>query len=129
MTTLLKSLLLTLCCFAGVAAHAAGPPDTQWTYKTINDKALKMDVLLPEGYASDEKSFPAIVFYHGGGWTNFSSLMRCPIASGGGDLCSCVSGSTTTWSWTSKPNSDYSVRDTRKRVLDGAIDPPPTASA
>ncbi len=68
MKTLLKSLLLTLCCFAGVAAHASGTPDTQWTYKTINGKALKMDVFLPEGYSSDEKSFPAIVFYHGGSW-------------------------------------------------------------
>ena len=69
MKTLLKSFLLTLFCLAGVAAHAAGTPDTQWTYKTINGKALKMDVFLPEGYASAEKSFPAIVFYHGGGWS------------------------------------------------------------
>ena len=42
--------------------------DTQWTYKTVNGKALKMDVFLPESYATGKKSFPTIVFFHGGGW-------------------------------------------------------------
>lgn len=61
-------MLLTLCCFAGVAAQASGTPDTQWTYKTIKGKDFKMDVFLPEGYASDDLSYPAIIFYHGGSW-------------------------------------------------------------
>ena len=66
MKPLLSSLLLTLCCFAGVAARAAGTPDTQWTYKTINGKALEMDVSLPEGYDL-QKAGNASEFYVGKG--------------------------------------------------------------
>jgi acetyl esterase len=42
-------------------------PDTFWTYKTIDGKALKMSVFLPEGYG-EGKSFPTFVVFHGGSW-------------------------------------------------------------
>lgn len=61
-------VLLTLCFFAGMEAHAEDTPETQWTYKTIRGKELKMDVFLPEGYTSGDHRYPAILFFHGGSW-------------------------------------------------------------
>ena len=42
-------------------------PDTHWTYKNVNGRELRMDVFLPEGYASGE-NFPVFVVFHGGSW-------------------------------------------------------------
>ena len=53
-----KKLTTSFVLFSALVAFGAGTPDTQWTYKTINGKALEMDVFLPEGHASAEKSFP-----------------------------------------------------------------------
>jgi len=39
-----------------------------YVYKTIGDRKLKLYVLSPEGHAATDK-LPAVVFYHGGGWT------------------------------------------------------------
>ena len=69
MNVLFKAVLLIILCFTGMESHANDTPHTQWTYKTINNKALKMDVFLPENYSSSEKSYPVIVFFHGGGWS------------------------------------------------------------
>ena len=42
-------------------------PDSQWTYKIVDGKELKMDVFLPEGYDA-EAQFPVFVVFHGGSW-------------------------------------------------------------
>ena len=67
MKLLLSSLSLMQ--FVLVGSAAAVTPDTQWTYKTIDGQALKMDVFLPVGHASEERRFPAILFFHGGSWS------------------------------------------------------------
>lgn len=53
-------------------------PDTQWIYKTIPDKDLKMDVFLPMGYANAEGNFPTIVIFHGGSWTEGETNWHWP---------------------------------------------------
>lgn len=61
-----------------VGVRSAEVPDVRWTYKTIDNKELKMDVFLPEGYESAEKTFPAIVIYHGGSWRQGTPDMHYP---------------------------------------------------
>lgn len=56
------------CILSGVSASEnQHVPDTQWTYKIVDGKALKMDVFLPEGYDSND-DFPVFVVFHGGSW-------------------------------------------------------------
>jgi acetyl esterase/lipase len=64
-----KVTIVLLSCVFGVASvcRAQCDPDTQWTYKTVNGKELRMDVFLPEDYASG-KAFPVFVVFHGGSW-------------------------------------------------------------
>ncbi|MGB0993754.1 MAG: alpha/beta hydrolase [Akkermansiaceae bacterium] len=50
------------------AAAKKGTFDTQWTYKTVNGKQLKLDVFLPEGYKESKKPHPVFAVYHGGSW-------------------------------------------------------------
>lgn len=45
----------------------ASEPDAFWTYKTIDDKELRMHVFLPKGY-EEGTNFPAFVIIHGGSW-------------------------------------------------------------
>jgi acetyl esterase len=61
------------------ALHSFGgeKPDTTWTYKTVEGKALKMDVFLPEGYESGS-SFPTLVYFHGGSWREGTPSMQYP---------------------------------------------------
>ena len=53
-------------------------PDTYWTYKTIDDKDLKLSVFLPEGYAESDTPFPTFVVYHGGSWRVGTPDMHYP---------------------------------------------------
>ena len=53
-------------------------PDTQWTYKSISDKDLKMDVFLPAGYQDAEVSYPVMVIFHGGSWTVGETNLHWP---------------------------------------------------
>lgn len=53
-------------------------PDTQWIYKSISGKDLKMDVFLPMGFAKAEKKFPTIVIFHGGSWAEGESNWHWP---------------------------------------------------
>ena len=64
------------------AVWALGPnsrePDTQWVYKTVSGKDLKMDVFLPVDYSSEGKRFPSIVIFHGGSWAEGESNWHWP---------------------------------------------------
>ena len=53
-------------------------PDTQWTYKSISGKDLKMDVFLPVGYQEAEVSYPVMVIFHGGSWTVGETNLHWP---------------------------------------------------
>ena len=53
-------------------------PDTQWIYKTVPGKDLKMDVFLPSDYSSEGKRFPSIVIFHGGSWAEGESNWHWP---------------------------------------------------
>jgi len=53
-------------------------PDTQWTYKSISGKDLKMDVFLPAGYQDAEVSYPVMVIFHGGSWTVGETNLHWP---------------------------------------------------
>jgi acetyl esterase/lipase len=67
----LSSLLLgMLFCLTNVA-HAAPPVGKATVYKTIGDRALKLYVTQSADAKSGD-SRPAIVFFHGGGWTGGS---------------------------------------------------------
>lgn len=56
-------------CFA--LSHGAEPPEPtapeQQVYKTVDGRELKVDVFRPAGPAP-ARGFPAIAFFHGGGW-------------------------------------------------------------
>ena len=64
------------------AVWALGPnsrePDTQWVYKTVSGKDLKMDVFLPSDYSYEGKRFPCIVIFHGGSWAEGESNWHWP---------------------------------------------------
>ena len=53
-------------------------PDTQWVYKTVSGKDLKMDVFLPAGYQDAEVSYPVMVIFHGGSWTVGETNLHWP---------------------------------------------------
>jgi len=53
-------------------------PDTQWVYKTVSGKDLKMDVFLPSDYSSEGKLFPTMVIFHGGSWAEGESNWHWP---------------------------------------------------
>lgn len=57
---------------------AAPEPDARWTYKTIDGKELVLDVFTPAGYAESDKTFPAIVYFHGGSWREGSPSGHYP---------------------------------------------------
>ena len=44
-------------------------PDTNVTYKTVNDVELKIHIFYPQNHQVSDKR-PAIVFFFGGGWVN-----------------------------------------------------------
>jgi acetyl esterase len=75
-------LLLLPVFFLSMGVWALPPnsrqPDTQWIYKTIPGKELKMDVFLPTGYAEAEEKFPTIVIFHGGSWAAGESNWHWP---------------------------------------------------
>jgi acetyl esterase len=62
--------------------------DTQWAYKTVDDRDLKMDVFFPDGYDQDIPSaggvpegrggFPVFVVFHGGSWRTGTPDMHYP---------------------------------------------------
>ena len=45
------------------------PGSTEWIFKQVDGKNLKMSVFLPDNYTDSEKTFPCIVIFHGGSWT------------------------------------------------------------
>lgn len=68
---MLKKLFTSLAIFAityGSLYAGEQAPDKTVIYKKIGDIELRLDVFLPEGHASTDQR-PAIVFFHGGGWT------------------------------------------------------------
>jgi acetyl esterase/lipase len=58
-------LLLSIALGPAVAADPVGTPHV---YKTVDGRELKLYVTTPEGWKPTDCR-PAIVFYHGGGWT------------------------------------------------------------
>jgi acetyl esterase len=68
---LLSVISHSLLLFAAMnaAAKDENKPDTQWVYKTVDGKDLKLDVFLPDGYEKSNRSYPVFVVYHGGSWT------------------------------------------------------------
>ena len=56
-------ILLLGTLIAGHSLHAASKPDVMWTYKTVDGKALKMAVFLPQGYEASAAPFPTFVVY------------------------------------------------------------------
>ena len=70
---------------AGITTTAAAPPvpagiaHRQEAYKTIGAIELKMDVFEPEKKEA-EKKYPAIVFFHGGGWSGGTPSQLFPQA-------------------------------------------------
>jgi acetyl esterase/lipase len=61
----------------GLSAFGVAVPATQWTYKTVDGKELKMDVFLPENYQAEEQ-FPVFMFLHGGSWREGTPSMQYP---------------------------------------------------
>ena len=61
-----SAMLIFLSACASGTAQQAGPVGTPMVYKTVDGKSLHAYVSSP---ASDDKMHPAIVFFHGGGWT------------------------------------------------------------
>lgn len=66
--------LLLLACTLLPALHAAAPVTPVGepsVYKQVGERALKLYVVRPEGWKPTDRR-PAIVFFHGGGWTGGS---------------------------------------------------------
>lgn len=63
---------VSLCVFA-----ASSAPDTEWVYKTVDGKDLKLSVFLPKGYERGT-SFPVYMAFHGGSWKEGSPAMQFP---------------------------------------------------
>ncbi|VGO12502.1 Carboxylesterase NlhH [Pontiella desulfatans] len=61
-----------------VGSSVFGAADAQWTYKTVGETELKMDVFLPDGYESSKEQFPTIVIFHGGSWRTGTPDMHYP---------------------------------------------------
>ena len=66
-----------------VKNRAAAPaperkPDVQWTYRTVGETELKMDVFLPDGYESSRETYPTFVAFHGGSWRSGTPDMHYP---------------------------------------------------
>ena len=69
-------------CLGGVGLSdlANAPKAKEVTYKTTtDDTALKLFVIEPNGFKSDDKR-PAVVFIHGGGWKQGNPEMMLPLA-------------------------------------------------
>ena len=66
-----------ICASVCGSAWAGAKPDAAWTYKTVGDTELKMDVFLPEGY-EEGTEFPTFVVYHGGSWRAGDTSMHFP---------------------------------------------------
>lgn len=64
------SLILALALTTSLAwiADAAPPVGEAHVYKVVGDRALKLYITNPDDWKSDDTR-PAIVFFHGGGWT------------------------------------------------------------
>ena len=60
------SVAMALC--LAQALHAAPPVGKEHVYKTVGDRELKLYVTKPDDWKQSD-SRPAIVFFHGGGWT------------------------------------------------------------
>ena len=61
-----SATLVLLAASATATAQQVGPVGTPTVYKTVDGRSLHAYVSSP---ASDDKMHPAIVFFHGGGWT------------------------------------------------------------
>lgn len=68
MKSVLSSLLLAFAMATLQSASAAAPVGEAHVYKKVDGKELKLYVLKPKDWKASDKR-PAIVFYHGGGWT------------------------------------------------------------
>lgn len=69
--------MISILLFGALCVFGAGQPDTQWAYKTVNGKELKMDVFLPDGYDAGTQ-FPVFVVFHGGSWREGDPSMHYP---------------------------------------------------
>ncbi len=64
-----KQVLWTLLgCLTVSVIHAADPVGTRHVYKKVNDRELSLYVTKPADWKAGD-SRPAVVFFHGGGWT------------------------------------------------------------
>ncbi|MCA8993624.1 MAG: alpha/beta hydrolase fold domain-containing protein, partial [Planctomycetaceae bacterium] len=62
----MRTLLLVLT--LALTAQAAGPVGDKHVYKTVDGRELSLYVVSPETNGKPQMA-PAVVFYHGGGWT------------------------------------------------------------
>lgn len=63
--TLLSSCLVN-------AKNPASPAGKVYTYKEVDGVKREMEVFFPKNHASAKKPVPAIIFFHGGGWSGGS---------------------------------------------------------
>lgn len=66
-------LLTVLAMAASIVRPASGavlaePPGKRYVYKTVDGRELSLYVSKPEAWSPEQKR-PAVVFFHGGGWT------------------------------------------------------------
>ena len=68
---MINKFIFLLCLLSSInlqaAQHIPAMPDELLTYKTVNDKNLKLHMFYPEGYKKSD-SRPAIIFFFGGSW-------------------------------------------------------------
>ncbi len=65
----MRRLAASLTCLFAVTAGAA--EHTTATYKTVGDRELQMHIVQPDGHSASARA-PAIVYFHGGGWSGGS---------------------------------------------------------
>ena len=74
------ALAVFMSCFAlQMTSFAKDGEKETHAYKKIGDRELKLHITKPDDWKATD-SRPAIVFFHGGGWTGLSPLRQYPFA-------------------------------------------------
>jgi acetyl esterase len=93
MLVMMLVAVVTVCAMDQPHTYTGKDPDTMWTYKPLEGKALQLHVFLPPDYDAD-KRFPAIVVFHGGSWNAGEPAWHypdCVYWSGRGMIAAAVS--------------------------------------
>jgi acetyl esterase/lipase len=62
-------LAAAVCAQAFTPSLATPQPDKTWVYRQAAEASFSLDIAYPKGAKTGEK-YPALVFFHGGGWTS-----------------------------------------------------------